>query len=303
MTWKDALVSIISIFLIVLIAVYFFLPFTNIDFGIGSSKNFNFSLGGNESMQFYPNMRYPTRDISYNIAPDCPIQKSDEATRALGILENDTILHFHQVSDNGEISVNCQDKNIVKGRTFIAGEGGPTGIVEAGNFNVILNGTILLIRDSNCENPNIAIHEFLHALGFNHSANPNNVMYPVTSCSQTIGQDTIDLINNLYSLPSLPDLLFGNVSATMNGRYLDVKVTVKNYGLAESLPAKIEIYADGKVVKSINLDKLEIGDGRIITLSNIFILQPSVKEIKFFIKTDFAELDKENNEVTLNYTG
>ena len=62
---------------------------------------------------------------------------------------------------------------------FIAGEGGPSNITKSGDFSVITHGSILLIKESKCERPNIAIHELLHALGFDHSENPNNHSNPL----------------------------------------------------------------------------------------------------------------------------
>ena len=304
MALRQFFASFLALLLVALAFLYFLVPLNNIDFGGSSTRNYNFSTGGgNASMQFYPNMRYQTPDISYTISPDCPLQKTDEATRAFEILGNDTTLSFYPVSSGGQIAVSCQDKVIVTERnTFVAGEGGPVNITQAGNFNVIFNGTVLLIRDSQCAEPNIAIHEILHALGFVHSSNPKNVMYPVTSCDQTIGQDTIETIDQLYSVPGLPDLLFKNVSANLNGRYLDTSIVVFNYGLASSGPATLDIYADNSKVKTIDLPPMDVGDGRVITLTNIFVLQPSVKQVRFVINADFKELEKENNEAVLNYS-
>lgn len=124
-------------------------------------------------------------------------------------------------------------------------------------------------------------------------------MYEVSKCNQEIGQDTINLLNWLYSFPSQPDLSFENASASMKGRYLDVSVTIKNNGLKESENTKIIIYADNKPLKEIELSSLEIGHGRIITLTNIFVLQRDIDELEFFINSDFEELNKDNNRITL----
>ena len=61
---------------------------------------------------------------------------------------------------------------------FIAGEGGPTNITVSGKYNVITHGSILLIRESRCSIPTIAIHELLHVLGFKHS---NNLRFIILS--------------------------------------------------------------------------------------------------------------------------
>jgi len=150
----------------------------------------------------------------------------------------------------------------------------------------------LLIRDSNCENPNIALHELLHALGFDHSENSNNIMYPISKCKQTIGDDIFMLINELYLTPSLPDLAFENVSAVMRGKYLDVNMSINNDGLKDSMESKIFIYADDKLVKEIELEALKIGYGRIISLSNLFVKQINVNSLDFFIDYNFSELEK-----------
>ena len=301
MGWKSILVSVIAVFLVLLLFFYWVFPLETIDFTF-SPKNSNFSLNsyGNESMQFYENMRYPSKDISYRIQ-GCTLQKADEMETAFDMIDNLTIINFYSVNNNEEISVTCDSKTRFEGDLFIAGEGGPINITKAGYFNVIQKGAITLIRESKCENPNVGIHELLHALGFDHSENPNNIMYPVSKCSQTIGQDISDMINELYSFQSLPDLAFENVSATMSGRYLDLNFTIRNQGIKDSSGAKVEIYADGELVKEIESEPLDIGHGRSIFISNIFILQKSIDELRFSIKTDFEELDKENNEAILNY--
>ncbi len=302
MGWKTVLFSITAVFLVMLLFFYWVFPLETIDFGTVSSRNSNFSLNsyGSDGVQFYENMRYPSRDISYRIR-GCTLKKSDEMEKSFDVIENLTILNFYPATRNEEISVTCDSKIRFEGDLFVAGEGGPINITKAGSFNVIQKGAITLIRESKCENPNVGIHELLHSLGFDHSENPNNIMYPVSKCSQTIGEDTINLINKIYSFQSLPDLAFENVSAMMNGRYLDLNFTIRNQGLKDSPGGTVEIYADGEIVKEIESEPLEIGHGSRILLTNIFIFQKNIDELKFFIKTNFEELDRENNEAILKY--
>ncbi len=296
---KTFLSLLFILFAILLLIFYWFVPFETIEFG-STSGNYNFSLNASktETIQFYPNMRYPVSEISYKIH-GCPLQKKDDMKRAFEIISNKTILDFYSAEFNEEISVTCDSKNKIEEGLFIAGEGGPTNITKGEIFNVILHGKILLIRESKCERPNIALHELLHALGFNHSNNPNNIMFPVSKCKQTIGEDISKLINELYSVQSYPDLSFENVSAVMHGRYLDTNVSIRNDGLKDSEKTNLEIYADGKFVKEIDLDILKIGYKRIIKLSNIWVKTTNVQKLEFFINSSFSELEKNNNRIIL----
>jgi len=293
------IISLISILLLTSLIFFYFIPINKINFTAPQS-NSNFSATGNNSMQYYPNMRFPETNISYKIS-GCPLQKENEMESAFGIIENLTTLRFYPVTDGEEISVTCEEENI-PGENFgffIAGEGGPTNITKSGNFAVISYGQILLIRNSDCPKPNIATHELLHVLGFQHSTNPENIMYNVTNCDQTIGEDTIQLINNLYSTPSYPDLAFENVSATMSGRFLNLDLTVTNEGLTDAGNSILEIYADGNLAKELNLEPIKSGYGRIIHMENIWVPQINVKEIELDIASNFSELDKENNKINL----
>jgi len=300
MLWKTALGFIFFIIVITLLVFYWFIPLGETEFKIFGPGHSNFTLNSSteESMQFYENLRYSESRISYKIE-DCTLQKADEMRNAFKQIEDVTILSFYPAEINEEISITCESRTRFEGELFVAGEGGPTNITQAGDFNVIHNGGIILLRDSRCEKPNVAIHELLHALGFDHSKNPENVMYEVSRCGQEIGQDTINIINELYSIPSLPDLSFENASASMKGRYLDVTMVVRNNGLKNSESAKIIVYADDKSIKELEIEALPIGSGKLITFTNIFVAQTSVDEIKLSIDYNPEELKKENNIISL----
>ncbi len=296
MSFKLILTLVFILFVISLMFLYF-VPLNTFNFT--TTGNSNFSIVTNESqMQFYPNMRFPESEISYKVL-DCPLQKKNDMEYAFSIMENLTSLSFYPVDNNEEISVTCEQKNKVNGEFFIAGEGGPTNVTIIGDFYVIMNGEILLIKQSDCPNPNVALHELFHVLGFEHSTNPDNVMYNVTKCDQTIGEDMIQLINKLYSIPSAPDLAFSNVSAVMNGRFLDINMTITNVGLHNADEAKIIIYGDEKKIKEIDLEPLEMGYGRFISMGNIFVSQIKVDELELVIDSNFNEINKENNKIKL----
>lgn len=290
-----------------LLVVYYISPFSELEFDI-APRNYNFSSNVNASiqdlslMQFYPNMRFPTEVITYHMQEDCSLQKKQEMNDAFDIVENVTILDFVPVSvaENPDINITCNETTKYQGGMFIAGEGGPTSIVKAGDFNVIQGGTILLIRDSDCERPNIAIHELFHVLGFKHSDNPNNIMYNYTKCRQTIGDDNIQLLNELYSIESKADLVFeeNTTNVFMHGRYLDMNVSVKNYGLQESKPSIIRVIVDGKDIREIVFDKIKVGNGKVISVRNIWITKRNPQNIQLKIQTESEELSKENNLVS-----
>jgi CII-binding regulator of phage lambda lysogenization HflD len=125
-----------------------------------------------------------------------------------------------------------------------------------------------LIKESKCPTPNVALHELLHVLGFNHSENSNNIMYPISSCKQTLG-NIPKLIDEIYSVESYSDLEIEEVFATMNGKYLDVNVSIRNNGIVKSENAILTIYSEDTTIKTILIEPLEIGYGMQITFTNI----------------------------------
>jgi len=287
---------VLAIYLMVL---YWFFPFSSESIS-NNIKTSNFQINSTSltSMQFYDNLRYSNKDISYRIY-DCTLAKENEMQEAFKIIENETILNFYNVSENEEISITCDSKNKIKEGMFIGGEGGPTNITKTDNFNVIEMGSILLLRETKCAQPNIALHELLHALGFDHSENPNNVMYPVVKCAQTIGEDIPKLIDELYSYPTLPDLTLQDVHAFMDGRFLNLNFTIRNYGLEDSKNGTVIIYADDSELKQMEVKPLEIGTGRMMSLTNLFISKINLNSVKIVVKYDNEELTKDNNQVIL----
>jgi hypothetical protein len=85
----------------------------------------------------------------------------------------------------------------------------------------------------------------------------------------------------------------------MNGRYLDLEMTVKNFGLEESKPTLIKINMKDDTLKEIELEGLGIGNGKIISVSNVFVGKLNIEDIELVIDYSEKELDKENNKIIL----
>ena len=291
---KTLLSGLLVFFLIATLILYWFVPFQQFEF-VSNNGNTNFSLYSlGAEMQFYENMRFPDKKISYKIS-DCTMMKKNEMLNAFDLISNKTILEFFPIWGNEEITISCDNKNRLEGGLFIAGEGGPTNITVTNNFNVISKGNIILIKESKCPRPNVATHELLHVLGFNHSENKNNIMYPISDCDQTLG-DIPNLINELYSIPSYPDLIIEKASVLMRGKYLDINMSIRNHGLIKSGETEIIISSEDTIIKKVLLDSLDVGYGIEMALTNIWVPKLNMEQIDFFINSDFNELDKKNNK-------
>jgi hypothetical protein len=283
------------IVLVLLFSAYWLIPFSTKEFN--SSSNFSLNASENNSLQYYQNMRFTNPNIAYKIE-NCSLRRANDMKYAFDIMSEETMLDFYAVEYGQEIIITCEDTIEIQGNLFTAGEGGPTNVSRVGDFNVIESGKILLLKDSNCANPNIAIHELLHVLGFNHSTNPQNIMYPISKCEQTIGDDMIELINNVYSISNKPDLIFENATVLMRGKYLDVTYTIRNNGLKYSSYSVLKILVDGKQVEEISIPPMDIGYGREGYVKNLLIKQIDIKNIELTIENKFEELNKTNNIIS-----
>jgi hypothetical protein len=278
-------------------------PFRSQQFLLGDKNgNTNFSVSGSGTSQFYENMRFPDKRISYHISEECSLIKANQMKSAFKFLQIKTSLSFYEKFPNEEITINCVETSKPKGGLFIAGEGGPTNITATPIYNVIHSGEISLLRKSNCPKPNIGIHEIMHVLGFEHSPNPNNIMYNVSNCNQELGKDSIETINKLYSAETLPDLNILNVEGEINSLYLNFDIEIQNQGLAPSSPGKISVYGDGKLIKNFDIKGIEIGFGRVVKFENV-LLKKNVKTVEFVIDIPNQELDKKNNRKELKIEG
>lgn len=244
--------------------------------------------------QFYPNMRFPDKEISYYFGVECPGEKREKMTEAFYELENKTLLRFYEVSE-GDIEIRC-GKEYSKGSMFVAGEGGPVKVINGTKFNVILSGQILLLYSHSCSS-NVELHELLHVLGFGHSLNPESVMYNITSCEQRLDEPIVDEINRLYKTESLPDLYLSEVSASKKGMYLSLNFSVRNQGLKDAENVEVILSGNGKTYWNEPIEEVKIGEGRIFSIEN---LKVSLGAERLELSVYYGkEIDYKNNNATL----
>ena len=301
---------IILLFLCALLIFGLYSMYLNLPIGTKIYKPFSGNVsylpeivinGSGEVVQFYPNMRYSDRIISYKIESACSEKKSNDIVMAFAAISEKTILSFYQSDDNPEIKVLCSDIAPLaeeKGH-FVAGEGGPSEIINTTKFSVILSGKIALYRENKCDKPNVAIHEILHALGFDHINSLKSILYPITSCDQQIDLGVVDLINKLYSIDSLPDLAIDALDASSEGRYLNFNINILNIGLAKSSSAELNLYSDNEKIANFSLGDVEIGEKRILMVENLRL--PSREDnIMFVVESSSRELTLDNNRIEVS---
>lgn len=236
----------------------------------GNSETFEI-ITSSSAPVFYENMRFPDEKISFFISQACTETKKRLMKEAFKVLENktQTLDFYEKKNQDAEIIIGCSEEVIEQGGDMVvAGEGGPTKVINTGLFNVILEGRIFLYSDKECDLPIVEIHELLHVLGFNHSTDEKNIMYPVSSCDQKISEDIIETLTNNYAHETLSDLTITQINATKKGRYLDFAIVVKNVGLKSASGIKLDVLSENKSFDSYDLGALKIGASRLLNVEN-----------------------------------
>lgn len=256
------------------------------------------------SKQFYENMRYPSKIINYHISESCPENKASRMEEAFNTLEDLTILEFNPVSESNSIlNILCSDisPEAQEENHFVAGEGGPSRVINSTLYSVILEGKVALYREGNCNNANVALHELLHALGFDHNNDEKSILYPTLACNQEIDQEIVGSINELYEIESAPDLVFSELTASKSGRYVNFHMEVLNRGLIIAEEVTVGLYADDEFVEQFELNTISIGAKKIIDVENLKV-SLNAKNLEFVIdyQNQISEIYEENNNVKLN---
>jgi len=258
------------------------------------------NVSGN--VQFYRNMRYRDKRISYSIEDSCNLGKISDAENAFSVLGEKTVLEFRRVDSGADIEIFCSElaPTVEEKSHFIAGEGGPSEVITSGEYSVIFLGKVSLFRIDRCDRPQIAIHEILHALGFDHNANESSILYPVTDCKQEIDDYIIEKINSLYLVKPEADLVIVSANAKKVGRYLDFEIAISNFGLKDAGKSKLEVVFDNEPVREFELEDLKIGTERTLDVENVRLPFRSGENIGFVVEYEGEELSKANNIIVLS---
>jgi len=255
---------------------------------------------------FSENLRFNHNRISYHIEADCAGPRREAMIEAFALFAGKMkVISFYEDGDDSDIYVGCSDDYIPIGeRLFAAGEGGPSRIINTSVFKTIEEGKISLYDDPRCDYPIVEIHELGHVFGFDHSTDPNNVMYNVSNCNQRISNDMVELINDLYSIEPLAEASIKDAIAVKRGKYLDFNITVLNEGLIGIDDIDLTIIADGEVVKIMDIGEIDIGYGRTLRATNVVLPSRNVEVIDFIVDdaNDVRELNEGNNEVQMIVT-
>lgn len=255
----------------------------------------------NSSVQFYQRMRFSERLITYGFDPVCDEKRKSQVELAFRQIEEKTVLGF-QNSQTPQIEITCSElvpEPENKGH-FIAGEGGPTEIINNTLYSVILKGKISLYRNEKCSSPKIATHEILHVLGFDHNNNPSSILYPTLDCKQETDQYIIDELNSLYQAESAPDFVIQGVSGNLAGKYLSFEIEVLNQGLKDADGVILAVYGDGDFIQNFVLGSISVGTKKILAVENARATR-TTKTITFIVDQNniIREIDENNNKKEL----
>lgn len=284
--------GIIFVFVVLGLAVWggsIFFNYYSETIDVGSFVNSigeNVSYGNGES-QFYSNMRFRDKRISYNVEEACDSGKVEDIEKALATISSKTVLTFYESNTEPEINFLCSEVSPPSEDAghFVAGEGGPVDIINITRYSVILSSKVSLYRSERCDKPKIAIHEILHALGFDHNRDTSSIMYPVSNCEQVIDQYLIDDIEKIYRETMAPDLVLEQISVNKTANYLNFNLTVGNYGLADSQSAKLILIIDDNEIKGFDTGAISIGTKKMISVSNVNIGW-TAKKVRFEVKQE-----------------
>jgi hypothetical protein len=253
--------------------------------------------------QTQKDIRFKDSTISYFISPNCSREKYQRIHYAFRIIENVTkIIKFEETpNEDSELMIECLEERYETERELIAGEGGPLEVINSTKYPLILKSKVILRSNSKCSYPILELHELLHVLGFGHLKDYNKILYPYLNCKQRLDPELGKIIREIYSIPSLPELVISSLNIEKKENYLDVYFDVDNRGLHIAENISVQLYTDGKFIKEFEIGNLKEGTGRKLQAKNIHLESGYYKKVLLKIIFTGEEYNKENNEARLDF--
>lgn len=256
-------------------------------------------------IQFMPNIRFNHNKISYQYESGCEDRK-EKMNLAFEIITNlSSQISFEEQTNDADITISCSEKNIQKSENiFLAGEGGPSSILNLSIYPLITEGTIKLYdqkKDMPCENPVVEIHELLHVLGYNHLANKSTVLYPYYHCNQQIPEKIIAHLDNLYSQEPKSEISFSKLEATKHDKYVDYNLEIKNEGLIPAEEVFLIIKSGNTEIDKTDFSTINPGNGKTYTVQNQRLPSGSIDKVTFTITTSTSEYFNKDNSQTITF--
>jgi len=274
---------------------------------LSENSSENLVIIDDESLLLYDSVRFISPNISYFIDDSCLNGKVNDINKAFEIISEETILDFYRVPENGEIKINCFDKELGEGEFYhddfhLVGTASPTNVLNTSKYFVIFEGKVNLYGSEDCEEPIYAIHEIFHVLGFKHSNNRESILYPVLYCDQKILDEIKEDISRNYADPIYPDLTFSKINIETSGNYLYASVSIINQGLKDSENVSLGVYVGDKRVFDFDVGEFEIGSVKVVNLDRIRL--PNTNS-EIYVVLDYEnkiqEINKSNNIGNINF--
>lgn len=168
-----------------------------------SARSLVFNSTNYSDIQFYPNLRFPSKYVNYSFEDTCTPTQKQRFYQAFQTLENLTVLRFNQ-TDSPQIKIFCNEISaLTDSDQDLFGQGQSDINISYTNYSIISDGRLFIYGTfgmNNCTMPySTEIHELMHIFGFKHNLNPLSIMFPVSlTCNLEMDEYLIDDINKLY---------------------------------------------------------------------------------------------------------